>query len=136
MFIKAALAFLAIGALSANALTVPVARSPAPEPDCESPRSFSITSYHDLTLDPFTAQEPEAWMLKRDLSDDLFSRELQALDELFSREPEGWAQRAKRGPTDIPTLLAKRTKKPTPVDTTYLAKGRGSPLSAPLAHSH
>jgi len=31
-------------------------------------------------------------MLKRDLSYELFSRELQALDELFSREPEGWAE--------------------------------------------
>ena len=30
-------------------------------------------------------------MLKRDRSYDLFSRELQALDELFSREPENWA---------------------------------------------
>jgi len=36
-------------------------------------------------------------MLKRDLSYDLFSRELQALDGLFSREPEDWAQWAKRG---------------------------------------
>ena len=36
-------------------------------------------------------------MLKRDLSYDLLSRELQALDELFSREPEDWAERAKRG---------------------------------------
>jgi len=31
-------------------------------------------------------------MLKRDLSYELFSRELQALDELFSREPEDWAE--------------------------------------------
>ena len=31
-------------------------------------------------------------MLKRDLSHDLFSRELQALDGLFSREPKDWAQ--------------------------------------------
>jgi len=31
-------------------------------------------------------------MLKRDLSYELFSRELQALDELFSRGPEGWAE--------------------------------------------
>ena len=39
-------------------------------------------------------------MLKRDLSYDLFSRELQALDELFSREPEGWAEyMAKREPS-------------------------------------
>ena len=35
-------------------------------------------------------------MLKRDLSYDLFSRELQALDELFSREPEDLAQWTKR----------------------------------------
>ena len=31
-------------------------------------------------------------MLKRDLSYELLSRELQALDELFSREPEDWAE--------------------------------------------
>jgi len=31
-------------------------------------------------------------MLKRDHSHDLFSRELQVLDELFSREPEDWAE--------------------------------------------
>ena len=31
-------------------------------------------------------------MLKRDLSYGLLSRELQALDELFSREPEDWAE--------------------------------------------
>jgi len=36
-------------------------------------------------------------MLKRDLSYDLFSRELQALDGLFSREPEDRVQWAKRG---------------------------------------
>ena len=55
MFLKAALTFLAIGALSVNALSIPVARSPAPEPDCEFPRSFSITSYHDLTLVSFSS---------------------------------------------------------------------------------
>ena len=32
-------------------------------------------------------------MLKRDLSYELFSRELQALDELFSREPDYTAKR-------------------------------------------
>ena len=31
-------------------------------------------------------------MLKRDAPYGLFSRELQALDELFSREPEAWAE--------------------------------------------
>jgi len=50
MFSKATLTFLVIGVLSVNALTIPVARSPAPEPECKFPRSFSITSYHDLTL--------------------------------------------------------------------------------------
>ena len=50
MFPKVAFAFLVIGVLSVGALTIPVARSPAPEPECESPWSFSITSYHDLTL--------------------------------------------------------------------------------------
>jgi len=91
MFSKAALTFLVVGALSVNALTIPVARSPAPEPECEFPQSFPITSYHDLTS-PSTAQELKAGMLKRDLSYELFSRELQALEELFSRDPEGWAE--------------------------------------------
>ena len=63
MFPKAVLTTLFIGALSVNALTVPVARSPAPEPECEFPRSFSTTSYHDLTSSPSIAQELEARIL-------------------------------------------------------------------------
>ena len=55
MFLKAALTFLAVGALSVNALTAPVARSPAPEPECEFPWSFSATSYYDLTLVSFNS---------------------------------------------------------------------------------
>jgi len=50
MFSKATLTFLVVGALSVNALTVPVARSPTPEPEREFPRSLFITSHHDLTL--------------------------------------------------------------------------------------
>jgi len=91
MFFKATLAFLVVGALSVNALTVPVARSPAPEPECEFPQLLSITYYYGLTWSPLIAQELEARMLKRDPSYDLFSRELQALGELFSREPEDLA---------------------------------------------
>ena len=48
-------------------------------------------------------------MLKRDLSYDLFSRELQALDELFSREPEArveWAGFA-RAPASSPKKKVK-----------------------------
>ena len=87
MFIKTALTFLAVGALSVNALTAPVARSPSPDPECKFPRSFPIPSYHALTsVSRSTAQELEAWMLKRDLSYDL-----------FSREPEEWVQWTKRG---------------------------------------
>ena len=37
MFSKATLTFLAIGALSVNAVAVPVVRSPAPEPESEFP---------------------------------------------------------------------------------------------------
>ena len=37
MFSKTTLIFLIVGALSVSALTVPVARSPAPEPECEFP---------------------------------------------------------------------------------------------------
>jgi len=35
------------------------------------------------------------------LNRELFARELQALDELFSREPEDWAHTAKREPMKI-----------------------------------
>jgi len=59
MFLKAALTFLAVGALSVNALTAPVARSLAPEPECESPRPFSITSYQDLTLASFNSSRTQ-----------------------------------------------------------------------------
>ena len=135
IFLKAALTFLLLGALSVNALNVPAARSPAPEPECEFPRLFSITSYHDLTMVSSTAQElrarappkitkagiantltavgtvaPVLGLFQSDhpkrkpeiehlyarlhhLSQsrsfyDLSSRELQALGELFLREPE------------------------------------------------
>jgi len=54
MFSKAVFIFLAIGALSVNALATPVARSPVPEPACEFPGSFSITRYHNLTLVSFS----------------------------------------------------------------------------------
>jgi len=57
-------------------------------------------------------------MLKRDLSHGLFSRELQALDELFSREPEDrtkWAgygySTAKREPSPQGTSLSKSKPK-------------------------
>ena len=53
MFSKVALISLIIGALSVNALVLPVARSPAPEPKCELPLSFSVTSDRDLTFVPF-----------------------------------------------------------------------------------
>ena len=60
MFSKAVFIFLAIGALSVNALTAPVARSPATTTttttvDGEFPQSFSITRYHNLTLDSFNS---------------------------------------------------------------------------------
>ena len=73
MSLKATLTFLAIGALTVNALTVPVVRSPAPEPECEFLRLF-ITSYHDPTRSPSTAHK------------------LEARSTLFSREPEDWAE--------------------------------------------
>jgi len=72
-------------------------------------------------------------MLKRDLSYDLFSRELQALDELFSREPEDWAQWAKRG-SQAPNAFdndprnqyvpVQRVNTPTP-QTTKKTDGQG-----------
>ena len=55
MFSKAVLIFLAIGALSVNALTIPVARSPPPVLEGEFRRSFSITRYHNLTLASFNS---------------------------------------------------------------------------------
>ena len=55
MFLKSALTFFVLAALSVNALTVPVARSPGPEPESEFPPTFSIISYHDLTWFPFNS---------------------------------------------------------------------------------
>jgi len=55
MFCKTVLISLAIGAISVNALAVPVAREPAPEPECESPRLFSTVPYHDLTSVSFNS---------------------------------------------------------------------------------
>ena len=55
-------------------------------------------------------------MFRRDLSYALLSRELQALDELFSREPEDWAEwgyMAKRQ-----TKTKPKNNGPTPVVTT------------------
>ena len=53
MFSKVALSILAVGALSVNALVVPVARSAAPQPEC---KFFPTPSHLDLTLVSF-----EAW---------------------------------------------------------------------------
>ena len=60
MFLKTALTFLVVGVLSVNALTAPVPRSPAPEPEGEFTRSLSTISYHGLTFVPSTAQQLEA----------------------------------------------------------------------------
>ena len=60
MFLKTALTFLVVGVFSVNALTVPVPRSPAPEPEGEFTRSLSTISYHGLTFVPSTAQQLEA----------------------------------------------------------------------------
>ena len=57
MFYKATLISIILGALYVNALSVPVAREPAPEPECESPRLFPAISYRDLT--PGLLQMPE-----------------------------------------------------------------------------
>ena len=65
-------------------------------------------------------------MLKRDLSYDLLSRELQALDELFSREPEDGAQWAKRSPPTIPEEKFEphpQPRPPTPHPKTGKATG-------------
>ena len=53
MFSKVALTSLILGALYVNALAIPVAREPTPEPECEFPRSLSTIFYHDLTLVSF-----------------------------------------------------------------------------------
>lgn len=56
MLPKAALTFLVVGVLSVSALTVPVARSPGPEPECEPPLRLSTITYHGLTFTPFNSQ--------------------------------------------------------------------------------
>ena len=53
MFSKIAPISLLLSALYVNALSIPVAREPAPEPECEFPRSFLTTCHHDLTLVSF-----------------------------------------------------------------------------------
>ena len=58
MFSKTSLTVLALGALYVNALTVPVARGPAPEPECESPRLSLTISYHDLILVSLNSPRP------------------------------------------------------------------------------
>jgi len=55
MFSKIVLTSLIIGVISVNALTIPVARSPAPELECESPLLFSTVPYHDLTSVSFNS---------------------------------------------------------------------------------
>ena len=50
MLFKTVLTSFLIGAISVNALAIPVPRSPVPEPECESPRLFSTISYRDLTF--------------------------------------------------------------------------------------
>lgn len=60
MFSKATLISLALGALYVNAMTVPVAREPTPELDCEFPRSLLTISYLHLTFAPSTVQDLEA----------------------------------------------------------------------------
>ena len=57
MFFKPTLISIILGALCVNALSVPVAREPAPEPECESPRLFPAISHRDLT--PGFLQMPE-----------------------------------------------------------------------------
>jgi len=53
MFLKAALTFLVVGALSVNAFSIPGFKSPAPKREFRP--SFSITTYHDLTLASFNS---------------------------------------------------------------------------------
>ena len=60
MFLKVIFTFLAVGALSVSALTIPVARSPAPEPDCEFPRWSLTAPCHDLTSGIFN-QSKMSW---------------------------------------------------------------------------
>jgi len=52
MFSKLTLISLVVGALSVNALVVPVARSPSPEPQGESPLSSSTIFYRGLIFPP------------------------------------------------------------------------------------
>jgi len=55
MLFKTVLTSLLIGAISVNALSGPIARSPVPEQECESPRLFSTISYHGLTFIPINS---------------------------------------------------------------------------------
>ena len=55
MFSKIVLASLVIGITSVNAFTVPVTRSPAPEPESVSPLLFSTIPFHDPTSVSFNS---------------------------------------------------------------------------------
>ena len=79
MFLKTALTFLVVGVFSVNALTVPVPRSPAPEPEGEFTRSLSTISYHGLTFVPSTAQQLEARLF--------WDRDLELLPRAPLKEP-------------------------------------------------
>ncbi|KAF9779809.1 hypothetical protein BJ322DRAFT_1113113 [Thelephora terrestris] len=69
MFSKVALSTLAVGAISANALAVPVARSPAPQPESWSEWGTNIGNYYsnkygspsDVPGLPQFKREPETW---------------------------------------------------------------------------
>ena len=126
MFPKAALTFLVVGALSVNALTIPVVqRSPAPEPECEFTLSFSTTSYHDLTFVSIV-QELEAWMLKRDLAYDLFSREPMDWDYMGKREPSPGG-----GNTPVPPYPNPSSPRPASPEP-----GKPGPVPRPLPPNH
>ena len=76
-------------------------------------------------------------MLKRDLSYDLFSRELQAMDELFSREPKDWAEWVKREFSTTQELRARMLERrskdspPTPPPHPPLVRVSTAPISLP-----
>ena len=62
-------------------------------------------------------------MLKRDLSYELLSRELEALEEFFSREPEDWTEWDKREPFPGNTVSTPEPTRPVnlPVTTSYVS---------------
>jgi len=124
LLFKILLTSLLIGATSVNALVV--ARSPFPEPECESHRLFSTISSHGSTLVPFNS--PTTRGPRSDDSDG----EGQGSDGLREGEEcrecsQGEAPGPTRGPTTHGPITGPRTRGPRSDNSGGEGKGEEYP---------